>query len=62
MEMPEMRHLARHPRQASGWDMGQEQDGTGNRLSRHISTIACKVSRRHEANNLAGTAQFANSR
>jgi hypothetical protein len=60
MEMPEMRHLARHPRQTSGWDKRQEQDGNGGRFSRHISTIACKVSRRHEGNNLAGLAQFAN--
>ena len=57
-----MRHLARHPRQTSGWDQCQEQDGNGDRLSRHISTIACKVSRRHEGNSLAGSRQFAISR
>jgi hypothetical protein len=53
MEMPEMRHLARHPRQMRGGGEGQQQDGGNEQLSQHISTIARMPIDRYEANHLA---------
>jgi hypothetical protein len=52
MKVPEVRHLARHPRQVRGGGEGQQQNTNDERFGHHISSIARTAAGQYEVNQL----------